>query len=117
MNIEFESVFITSFPNQICTFEHKGKKLHCNVDRMIEEYKKEKPGVLEVDEIYRYISKIDAEYAVSTTNNNPIIVVKFDDNTYEILDGNHRLYRAFSEGKEKIEAYVLDENDLKRYII
>ena len=40
MNIEFENGFITSFPNQICTFEHKGKKLHCNVDRMIEEYKK-----------------------------------------------------------------------------
>lgn len=75
MNIEFENGFITSFPNQICTFEHKGKKLHCNVDRMIEEYKKKKPAMLKVD-----------------------------DNTYEILDGNHRLYRAFSEGKEKIEA-------------
>lgn len=117
MKIQFENGNISSFPKQICIFEHEGKKIHCNVDMMIEEYKKKKQMRLKVDEIYKYISKVDAEYAVNTTNNNPIIVVKFVDNTYEILDGNHRLYRAFSEEKEEIEAYVLNENDLKRYII
>ena len=118
MNIVFQGdgTFMVP-PNQICTFEHNGKKIHCNVDLLIEDYKDKQAEPICVNEIYKAPNKVDFEYAMSTDISNPIIIVRFNDGTHEVLDGNHRLYRAVQEDQVYIMAHILDELELNKYII
>ena len=44
----------------------------------------------------------------------PIIVVRYDDGLF-IADGVHRLWRAKSEGREEIKAYVFDRKELDQF--
>ena len=104
-------------PNQLCTFEHNGRKIHCNVDLLIEDYKGRQAELVNVNEIFKPESKVNAEYAMKTDISSAIIIVRFEDGTYEILDGNHRLYRAVHEGKSQIMAHVLNEVELRKYIM
>ena len=104
-------------PNQLCTFEHDGKKIHCNVDLLIEDYKEKQAERINVSEIYKPESKVDSEYAMKTDISCPVIIVRFDDGTYEVLDGNDRLYRAVHEGHGQIMAHILNESELKKYIM
>lgn len=104
-------------PEQICTFEHNGRKIHCNVDLMIEDYNGKRAEAINVSEIYKEDSTVNFEYAITTNNKNPIIIVRFSDGTYEILDGNHRLYKAVYEGKHQVMAYILNEIELEKYIM
>lgn len=104
-------------PNQLSTFEHNGKKLHCNVDLLIEDYKGKNAEWVNVSEIFNSNSTVNSEYAMKTDVSNPIIAVRFDDGTYETLDGNHRLYRAAHEGQSQIKAHILNESELNKYIM
>lgn len=54
---------------------------------------------------------------MKTDISSPIIIVRFDDETYEILDGNHRLFKAVHEGQPQIMAHILNELELKKYIM
>lgn len=40
-----------------------------------------------------------------------------DDGTYEVLDGNHRLFRAVQERKLYIMAHILSETEMEKYIM
>lgn len=104
-------------PNQLCTFEHDGKKIHCNVDLLIEDYMEKKAKRINVNEIFKPESKVNSEYAMKTDTSSPIIIAQFDDGSYEVLDGNHRLYKAVHEGQRQIMAHILDESELKKYIM
>lgn len=104
-------------PDQLCTFEHNGRKMHCNVDLLIEHCKVKQAQLVNVDEIIEFQDTVDTEYAMKTDISIPIIVVQFDDGTYEILDGNHRLYRAAHEGKSQIMAHILNELELDKFIM
>lgn len=104
-------------PNQMCIFDYKREKKQVNVDMLIEYYKNEQPEKVNVKDIYKPDNKVNCEYAMTTNTNIPIIIVRFDDGTHSVLDGNHRLYRAAQEGKAEILAHILDEKKLKRYIM
>lgn len=104
-------------PNQMCTFQHNGRKIHCNVDLLIADYSEKQAEMISVNEIYKPDSTVNSKYAMTTDISNPIIVVRFDDGTYEILDGNHRLFRAAHEGQAQIMAHILSESVLNKYIM
>lgn len=104
-------------PNQMCTFQHNGRKIHCNVDLFIADYSEKQADMINVNEIYKPDSTVNSKYAMTTDISNPIIVVRFDDGTYEILDGNHRLFRAAHEGQAQIMAHILSESELNKYIM
>lgn len=42
-------------PNQMCTFQHNGRKIHCNVDLLIADYSEKQADMINVNE---YISQI-----------------------------------------------------------
>lgn len=104
-------------PEQLCTFEHGGRKIHCNVDLLIEDCKEKQAEWVDVREIFKPESKVDFEYAMKTDATHPIVIVRFDDGTHEVLDGNHRLYRAAHDGQDQVMAHILNESELKRYIM
>lgn len=104
-------------PDQLCTFERNGRKIHCNVDLLIEDCKEKQAKLVNIGEIIEFQNAVNKEYAMKTDVSIPIVVVQFDDGIYEILDGNHRLYRAAHEGKAQIMAYVLNELELDKYIM
>lgn len=118
MNLDFKGNGSFQLPpNQLCIFEHDGKKMHCNVDLLVEDYMEKQAKRIDVNEIFKAESKVNSEYAMKTDISRPIIIVQFDDGFYEVLDGNHRLYRAAHEGQSQIMAHILDESELKKYIM
>ena len=118
MNVVFKGDGSFSLPpNQLYAFEHNGRTKHCNVDLLIEDYKNKQADLICVNEIFKAQNKVDLEYAMKTDISNPIIIVRFDDGTLEVLDGNHRLYKAAHEGQSYIMAHILNELDLNKYII
>lgn len=102
---------------QLCTFVHNGRKIQCDVNLLIVDYKGKQAKLVNVNEIYKPDDKVDSEYAMKTDINNPIIIVRFDDGTYEVLDGNHRLFKAVCEGQTQIMVHILNESQLNKYII
>lgn len=88
-------------PDQLYAFVHNGRRIHCDVDLLIADYKGKQTKLVNVNEIFKPDSKVDSEYAMKTDINNPIIIVRFDDGTYEVLDGEHRLFKAVCEDKSK----------------
>lgn len=104
-------------PNQLYTFEHNGRKIHCSVDLLIEDYKDKQAELVNVNEVFKPENIVNTEYAMKADVTNPIIIVRFNDGTHEILDGNHRLYRVVHEGQSYIRAHVLNELELNKYII
>lgn len=104
-------------PDQMGYFTRNGKTVHYDVDSLITDYNGKQANLVNVNEIYKPDGKVDSEYAMKTDNNNPIIIVRFDDGIYEVLDGNHRLFRAVREGKSQILAHTLDEGELNKYFL
>lgn len=64
--------------------------------------------------------EIDEDYARTRADLSiPVIfadisVKKGDEPNYMLIDGTHRLRRAFLEGVEQLDAYVLDFNETRR---
>lgn len=106
-----------NFPKQICVFERGKEKVHCNVDLLINDCTDKEIQWINVADIFKKNDQIVTEYAMNTENEKPIIVIKFEDGTYEVLDGHHRLHKAYYEGKDQIMSYVLTEDALEKYII
>lgn len=44
--------------------------------------------------------------------NFPIILLKQKDGRFDIIDGNHRVWKAWKTGAKNIQAYVLDAENL-----
>ena len=102
-------------PDQLYRFVHNGRELHCDVDSLIADYKGKPAELINVNEVFKSDSKVDFEYAMKTDTNNPIIIVRFDDGTHEVLDGNHRLFKAVHEGQTYIKVHIINELELNKY--
>ncbi len=50
-------------PNQLCTFEHDGKKIHCNVDLLVEDYMEKQAKWINVNEIFKPENKVNPNYS------------------------------------------------------
>lgn len=59
---------------------------------------------------------IDAEYALTTNVNMPIILFELPDNQLYIADGNHRLYRAMVENVPKMNVIVISQDKHLSYL-
>lgn len=57
------------------------------------------------------------EYVMCTDISQPLIVVQLTENTYKLIDGNHRLQKALKMGIEKINAYCLSFEEHRNYIV
>ena len=104
-------------PNQIYRLEHEGYKYIWNVDKLIIDSEKLPLIEISIIDIKYDFEKLDIEYALKNDNSTPIIVIKYRDNSYELLDGNHRIYKAIKEGKQTIMAYCLLEKEADKYIV
>lgn len=59
----------------------------------------------------------NAEYAMNTDLNEPLIVVNLISDIDKLIDGNHRLFKAKKLGHQKITAYYLSIEEHCRYIV
>ena len=59
---------------------------------------------------------IDKKYALTTNANLPIILFELPDNKLYIADGNHRLYRAITEGIPKMKVIIIPEGRHLSYL-
>ena len=59
----------------------------------------------------------NAEYAMTTDITKPLIIVNLTENVDKLIDGNHRLQKAFNLGVEKIDAYFLSFEEHRDYIV
>jgi len=59
---------------------------------------------------------IDREYALTTNVNIPIILFELPNNQLYIADGNHRLYRAVTEGVPKMNVIVIPQEKHLSYL-
>ena len=57
------------------------------------------------------------EYAMKTNIENPCIIVKLNEDTEKLIDGNHRLYKVKQLNQENIPCYVLPLEYHKKFII
>ena len=66
-------------PDQLYIFERNGRKMHCNVDLLIEDCKAKQAQLVNIDEIIEFQDTVNTEHAMKTDVSIPIIVVQFDD--------------------------------------
>lgn len=59
---------------------------------------------------------IDIQYALTTKLNTPIILFELPNNQLYIADGNHRLYKAATEGVPKINVIVVPQDKHLSYL-
>lgn len=104
-------------PEQICQFDYNGKKVLCNVDLLINDFRNKTPDIIKVKDVYEYNDSLDFDYSLNTDTMRPIYVVRFNDGEFTVLDGNHRLYKAMKNNMEYISAYILNEKDLQKYLM
>lgn len=104
-------------PRQIYTMEHEGYKYTWNIDKLINDSLNFHLIEISIKEIKYDFEELNIEYAMKNDNNAPIIVIRYRDGKYELLDGNHRVYRYIQEGKQTIMAYCLQEQEADKYIM
>lgn len=65
--------------------------------------------------LFRPSSDFSAEYALTTDLSEPLIVATLRSREHEefplLVDGTHRVYRAFAEGRSELPAYVLSTEE------
>ena len=59
----------------------------------------------------------NAEYVMTTDITKPLIIVNLTDGVDKLIDGSHRLQKAFKLGVENIDAYYLSFEEHRNYII
>lgn len=59
---------------------------------------------------------IDAQYAMTTNTNAPIILFELPDNQLYIADGNHRLYRAAAEQIPTVNVIIIPQEKHLSYL-
>lgn len=62
-------------------------------------------------------SVIDKEHLKTVDTNKPILQAEIRINKYEIIDGNHRIQKAFDEGLKYINSYKLQGEQLFPYFM
>lgn len=69
---------------------------------------------MNVKELYEIIDKSGFEYEEKScsTEKPPVIAYYKPFNTYVVIDGNHRIYDAYHEGKKELEVIVLTEEQM-----
>lgn len=103
--------------NQINISENNGIKVVWDIDSIISEMKGAKTKVVSVNKLYNKKDRVNKSYAMQTDLTFPIVVAKFNDKEYEIIDGKHRLYKAMVTGRKEIEAYCIELDDFSKYIM
>lgn len=51
---------------------------------------------------------------MSGDSGTPVFLMKIENEQYEILDGNHRVYKARSLNEKFIKAYVFEKDEIKK---
>ncbi len=62
-------------------------------------------------------SVIDKEHLKTVDTNKPILQAEIRINKYEIIDGNHRIQKAFDDGLKFIDSYKLQGEQLLPYFM
>lgn len=62
-------------------------------------------------------SVIDKEHLKTVDMNKPVMQAEIRINKYEIIDGNHRIQKAFNEGLKYINSYKLQGEQLLPYFM
>ena len=106
-----------NLPNQIYTLIHDDHKYIWNIDKLIKDSKDLHLIEIRIKDIKYDIEVNNIEYAINSNNNTPIIVIRYQDDSYELLDGNHRVNKYIQDGKQTIMAYCLLEKDADKYIM
>lgn len=60
---------------------------------------------------------INKEHLLSVNLNTPVIQAELRIDKYEIIDGNHRMQKAFDEGRTYINSYKITGEQLADYLI
>ncbi|MGG1686631.1 hypothetical protein [Pseudalkalibacillus sp. NRS-1564] len=94
---------------------------HFNISRIVEHIQS---GILEVEldtiEVkdwfkHHFHSRINEEHLPTVDVNKPIIQAEIRPNMYEIIDGNHRIEKAYREDILTIQSYKLKGEQLLPY--
>jgi len=82
-----------------------------NITKMIRHIKNNQSGfpitVKKVNEIRNGFSKINEDHINSVDVTSPIVIAEISPGRFNVIDGNHRLEKAYRMGLECISAYVL----------
>lgn len=72
-----------------------------------------------VKELYEIIDKSGFEYEgrSHSTNEPPTIVYYKPFNKYVVIDGNHRIYDAYQNGKKELDVWVLNEEQMIKTLV
>lgn len=62
-------------------------------------------------------SSINKEHLPSVKLNTPVIQAELRINKYEIIDGNHRMQKAFDDGRTYIMSYQIKGEQLASYLM
>ena len=99
------------YPNGIFVF---------NITKLLEHLKnypeKYKPEPLQVTDNYIQFSVIDEEFLPKADTTNPIILAEISPGNYNIIDGHHRMTKAYRTGQKEIMAYKLDPDTHTRFL-
>lgn len=60
---------------------------------------------------------VNAEYALTTDIENPLIIVNLCNNKDKLIDGSHRLFKANKLGIKDVTCYYLAVEEHKKYIV
>ena len=64
-----------------------------------------------------FIDVEEGDWVDRSMNSNlsfPILVLDRPDGKWEIIDGNHRLWKAWKSGMKTINAYLIDSNNMQK---
>jgi len=61
-------------------------------------------------------SKVDEEYLPLVNLNTPVIQAEIKIEKYEIIDGNHRMRKAYDDGRTYINSYKISGEQLANYL-
>lgn len=118
LNKKFEPV--STFPEEIC-----GAFLQFNITAIVNDIASKK---LIVEKKRIYINKwfkehfmdssgIDKDHLPLANLSVPVIQAEIRIEKYEIIDGNHRMQKAFESGRTYIDSYQLKGEQLANYLI
>ena len=82
-----------------------------NISKIIDYIKENpyllKPALISVKEYYRPNPNRYMDYVMTTDTSKPIILAEINPGNYNVIDGNHRLCKAYNGGFECIMAYKI----------
>ena len=94
---------------------------HFNITKMLQ-FIKENPDsfpieIVGVESVYTGLEKtLDEAFIPKANLSNPIILGEISPNRFNVIDGNHRLEKAYREGVSKISAYRISPKDHLQFL-